>query len=1297
MRSSWLIRAARAATAVALLGLTVGVATLAARPVPERPRARRALNLFAVTNAVLDVNRVFCGINNLGELCVDPTNSPVLGGGFWPKGSPDQYIFNSGLQLAGVVDTTGYPGSATFPWRGDTVGAFFFDARGTQVQGDAITLVYNSLDAQDAAAWPNGAVVRDQNLYHPSLLGQDNISQQDLWTRAWDGNPAFLSGRTHPMGVLVEERGLAWNYPSGNEDIIYFVFTFTNVTARTAAVYNNPTINAAIQGEVAAIGADFQNRNEAAFNVDIPDNGYVIRDLFAAFSMDPDVGDAGHNYSTAVLPFQMAMAYKADFLEPLWLFPPNIFGAPFTAAPGFVGVKYLRAPSTRGLTMFSNTRNAADGFPDPVGVRQLYRYLSGNVGVGDNPCTVANPLLRRLCFLDQVDVDTRFYMSSGPFVLLPGQAATIVVAYVHAAPLALVEPFIGAAAANQLKPQVPARGDEIATNASLVRTIERAAGWVSHSDVNLDTVISQAEVQTAPRSLLNKALVAQAVYDALFLLPKAPAAPRFFAIPGNNQVTVVWQPSDTETQGDLYYNVASQPFDGGGNPSPTYDPNYRQFDVEGYRIYRGRTSGALELIAQFDYAGTEIVDFTGAFDYGDCAPELGVTAGCPVAFDQTPPQTTPSVAHPLVGHVIQVPAGGRVELANNSILVLQADTAVTGGGSGAPELTDAGVGFAYTDRSVRNSFRYFYAVTAFDVNSVKSGFTSLESAPAPIAVTPRAPSGQEQVGQLAAIELLNAAGTVLPAGAPPTLSATTGIFSGPSQPTDGVALGLVAFLPEVLGTGSVTLTIDSVVPGDANGGDPVRYYIRGQGAGAPVPAVVPLVQDFFSSDASGSAGFEATTIDGSKATRYGGDATFSLFGSATMSASGTWKLTSWGRGSINGDPANSDFNGPRWWSGTPNETTPNPNSSHCPGSPGICVLGDTTAGWVPAVGVDLTAGALPGVDRLFHVLSYNSVQSQPMRALEGVTSGVTRAADFRVYWGAAGAIDSVVDVTHGVRVPFADRIRSSWGILRQASFAAVPPTASADSNNALLTWADIFCVAPAPTSTAGACTAAAATPAVLQNTAALDPIATTSSFYTTVPDDTSTTEADSVIGTSQLAQTGDGFIFYLNGHFFLMQMAALPAAGTVWNARFYAGTITGAAGTYDFLPSIRPAAVPGLRARVTYSGSTLDATVTSDSLLARVHTVPDPYYVTNSLEISPNTKILNFVNLPAQAIVRIYSVSGVLVQVLYHNDITGGGNETWNLRNRNNQFVASGVYFYHVETPDGKKKIGRFTVVNFAQ
>jgi len=94
--------------------------------------------------------------------------------------------------------------------------------------------------------------------------------------------------------------------------------------------------------------------------------------------------------------------------------------------------------------------------------------------------------------------------------------------------------------------------------------------------------------------------------------------------------------------------------------------------------------------------------------------------------------------------------------------------------------------------------------------------------------------------------------------------------------------------------------------------------------------------------------------------------------------------------------------------------------------------------------------------------------------------------------------------------------------------------------------------------------------------------------------------------------------------------------------------------------------------------------------------VPDPYYVSNALEATANTKILKFVNLPSRAIIRIYSVSGVLVNALTHNDAGGSGEATWNLRNRNNQFVASGVYFFHVEGPDGKSKVGRFTVVNFA-
>ena len=107
--------------------------------------------------------------------------------------------------------------------------------------------------------------------------------------------------------------------------------------------------------------------------------------------------------------------------------------------------------------------------------------------------------------------------------------------------------------------------------------------------------------------------------------------------------------------------------------------------------------------------------------------------------------------------------------------------------------------------------------------------------------------------------------------------------------------------------------------------------------------------------------------------------------------------------------------------------------------------------------------------------------------------------------------------------------------------------------------------------------------------------------------------------------------------------------------------------------------------------------------LRSVHTVPDPYYVKSAYESSTDQKILKFVGLPQDAIIRIYSASGVLVRMLEHHggvyspaSASQGSEIDWDLRNRNNQVVASGVYFYHVEAGDARR-VGRFTVVNFAQ
>jgi hypothetical protein len=97
--------------------------------------------------------------------------------------------------------------------------------------------------------------------------------------------------------------------------------------------------------------------------------------------------------------------------------------------------------------------------------------------------------------------------------------------------------------------------------------------------------------------------------------------------------------------------------------------------------------------------------------------------------------------------------------------------------------------------------------------------------------------------------------------------------------------------------------------------------------------------------------------------------------------------------------------------------------------------------------------------------------------------------------------------------------------------------------------------------------------------------------------------------------------------------------------------------------------------------------------LEDVHTVPDPYLATSRYDYSPTTKQLMSVNLPPRATIRIYTLTGVLVDQIDHDDPTGGGRAVWDMRNRNNQFVASGVYFFHVATPAGDERVGKFTVL----
>lgn len=1242
-----------------------------------KPRpVRRAPNLFTshYFRDWIDANRVYCRVSNYTGGC-QFVETPGMS---WPVPYYGQeYVFGSGLQVAGIIPT-----GAGFAWAGDTVGAFFFDMRGDQFAGQARSEIYSSRDSVAAANWPPAAIVRDPAIFDARLIGRDVASQEDLWTRFWDGHPAPVFGRSHQMGLLVDLRLMAWNYPNGNQDILYFVLTLYNVTARTAAVYANPTIPAELQSDIAAVGRAFQDSVEPAMGVTIPDGGYSFDSVYVGWGVDHDIANFNTNYATASLPFGVGLGYDGGFRDGSgWTYPAEIFGAaPFIPAPGLLGTRFLRSPAP--FAVFT-TFTGSSIFPNPIGVSQLWRHLSGNLdSLGGDPFCNGPAFPREakahgFCFIGQAQSDSRFTMSSGPFHLGPGESETIVLAFLLAAPLDTVSAYVG----GDLKPGFPSRGDSIAADTTKITTIERVAGWITQNDANANGVIEPQEVTTARRSLLYKAQVAQAIVDAKFLMPQPPDAPEFFLIPGDNQVTVVWQPSPTETTGDPYFQLAAN------RSSPLYDPNYRQFDVAGYRIYRGTDPRSLTLIAQIGHDNTWFADYLGAVGYpGQCAPELGILTDCPVPFPPTP-DTTASVRIPIGvhgGRIIQVPEGGRIISSNGLVTTIAADTFPASKFSGAPG--EIGVTYAFTDSTVRNSFRYYYAVTVFDFNSIRSGPSSFESPRLTKLITPRASSGQETAGMVQAMRLLGSDGTPLDSAAPlPTIDPATGIFSGPMPPTDGIAFDFSAFLPELLATGRITVTIDSIAIGMAvldvlpGAERPAVYFLTSTSPGLTTHFTLPLQMPspFGFEEATAQARFAAALVDSAQAARFGAAPVQQLVAQVTVRTPTAFRLTNFGRADANGLPVNSSFNGPRWWAGGPNENTANPNGGVCAPSNGNCA----NTFRVPNIG--RSAGAIAGMT-ISHVQSYNTIPNTPGRIAEAALATVTRAADFRVFWGAAGLVDSVLDVTHRVRVPFSAKAGPSWGILTEESFAGVTAALTGDTRNTLLTWSDLFCVEPLPAYTLQ-CGGAAQTPAVLQNAATLRPIASRDS-------------ASSYAGTADPAYdaTGSGFIFYLNGHFFLMQLPALPPAGTVWNARFYAGTITGSAAqaNFAFVPAIRPAVVPGLRAQINFQGSQLNAVATTDSLLDKIHTVPDPFYLMSGFEVSPDTLQLKFVHLPAMAIVRIYSQFGILVNVLTNNDPTGGGELTWDLKSRSGKQVASGVYFYHVETMDHKHRVGRFTIVS---
>jgi hypothetical protein len=116
-----------------------------------------------------------------------------------------------------------------------------------------------------------------------------------------------------------------------------------------------------------------------------------------------------------------------------------------------------------------------------------------------------------------------------------------------------------------------------------------------------------------------------------------------------------------------------------------------------------------------------------------------------------------------------------------------------------------------------------------------------------------------------------------------------------------------------------------------------------------------------------------------------------------------------------------------------------------------------------------------------------------------------------------------------------------------------------------------------------------------------------------------------------------------------------------------------------------------------YSFSTNASSYDADEVdLDAIHVVPNPYYVRAEWDQSVNLRKVQFVNVPPNSTIDIYTVSGELVARLDHgaaNSSDKVGIVDWKIWTYEFTEAAYGLYIYVVKTLDGKTHVGKFAII----
>lgn len=112
----------------------------------------------------------------------------------------------------------------------------------------------------------------------------------------------------------------------------------------------------------------------------------------------------------------------------------------------------------------------------------------------------------------------------------------------------------------------------------------------------------------------------------------------------------------------------------------------------------------------------------------------------------------------------------------------------------------------------------------------------------------------------------------------------------------------------------------------------------------------------------------------------------------------------------------------------------------------------------------------------------------------------------------------------------------------------------------------------------------------------------------------------------------------------------------------------------------------------------VDAAVAKDKM-DEIRVVPNPYVAQatwekrNLNQTGRGERRIDFIHLPAQCKIRIFTISGALVRTLDKESSTDDGTVSWNLVTEDGMDAAYGLYVFHVDAPGVGEHIGKFAII----